>query len=1111
MSHAVKSSDPQSTLPDGTFKQAYKVGPHTAVSIPNLGDSRIMKQRTFESLFDEIMDAVQRLPLNQAIESILQPVFEATNIYFWYFDKESNVILSPTLNKQIPFGKNTISGAIKNNQIFLTDDQSLLINYNEEIDGKILDPRSAVLYIPMRAKDNSIRGIIQVARNHDSPFLDQDRSIANYLIGKFKMYSNYIFSDRSFFSDALKLVTSDDLVETIKKVSDGLSNFFKAKKIEFWQKKSNVYVLYTESSTEPIYVAENRLGIVSTCLNELVVVNERVNKNNKNYLESVDGPCDEPSLFIPYKSDIEDGNVWSIVLRGRTNPPYFTKSDESQLLALSPFAMKSIEANLSYYGCSQYQSLEERLKTLLDVAETLTGVLDIDNLIPTIMARACSLLSASRCSLFIVDKSKQILVSYFHGGLKEALTVPLNKGIVGYTATTGKVVNIEDAYSDPRFDRSYDASTGFRTMSLLTVPIYNNRGEITGVTEMINKTDGKAFNEDDIKMMNAFNVFCGTSLDNAKLYKASLDLTSQLRTFMEMSNTLNSQNNLQSVLKGILENARSIVSASSAILFSYNTNDGSFSRICSTGEEIKNKIDTTFAQNCVNSREARLFSREEINRMEDNAELSSAIESILASNDVGSLNLNSGRSRNSPIKTQRSSARLSAVWTNKSNDEDDNQKNEQRLNSSHRKISLSNSLREMNNGINSNFSICCIPLMNSEQMILGVMQLSCNWKVTTEDLKLLDCFAVFAAVSLERTQLKELATRGKAEIDLDAWILPQEREISDKPPIKFILPKATLKQFWTVNFDAPAWDGIGHIRVIFSIFYKFKLLQEFKVTNEKFFRFLTEIRDTYKKVPYHNWRHAVDVTQFTTYELLISRFDQHLTKFELFGLLVSAVCHDANHDGFTNVYNVKAETPLGILFKNQSVMETHHCQVAINVISKEETNLLEVFTPEEYKKMWTLIISLILSTDMARHFDIINKFNELKDTESFTMSNNEHRILLMQIILKCADISNVARPFELADKWCDVLCEEFFRQGDLERANGMEFTSPNNDREHLDKPKSQIGFYTFVCLPLFQTAARGIPALQCNVDQVSSNLNRWKAAQEEASGEQQKNQNQQKT
>ena len=165
--------------------------------------------------------------------------------------------------------------------------------------------------------------------------------------------------------------------------------------------------------------------------------------------------------------------------------------------------------------------------------------------------------------------------------------------------------------------------------------------------------------------------------------------------------------------------------------------------------------------------------------MEQNAELSSTIETILASTDSNSL------SNNNKIRqtSSRLSARVSAVWTNDSENSKLNQ-GEKNVNST------TNSLRDLN-ATNSNYSICCIPLMNSEQMILGVMQLSCDWKVTTEDLKLLESFAVFAAVSLERTQLKEIATREKAEIDLDTWIMPQERDICDKFPIKFVLPKVT--------------------------------------------------------------------------------------------------------------------------------------------------------------------------------------------------------------------------------------------------------------------------------------------------------------------------------
>jgi hypothetical protein len=220
-----------------------------------------------------------------------------------------------------------------------------------------------------------------------------------------------------------------------------------------------------------------------------------------------------------------------------------------------------------------------------------------------------------------------------------------------------------------------------------------------------------------------------------------------------------------------------------------------------------------------------------------------------------------------------------------------------------------------------------------------------------------------------------------------------------------------------------------------------------------------------------------------------------MTKFELLGMFVSTICHDANHDGFTNIFNVKAETPLGILYKNQSVMETHHCTIAIQILSKDECNLFEFLTQDDYRRIWSLILSLILATDMARHFEILQTFNGLYESREFNVDEPSHRLLLLQLILKCGDISNVARPFELADKWCDVLCEEFFRQGDLEAASGMEYTSPLNDRSHLDKPKSQIGFYTFVCLPLFQAAAKAVPSLIRNVTQVESNLRIWREAQ----------------
>jgi hypothetical protein len=94
--------------------------------------------------------------------------------------------------------------------------------------------------------------------------------------------------------------------------------------------------------------------------------------------------------------------------------------------------------------------------------------------------------------------------------------------------------------------------------------------------------------------------------------------------------------------------------------------------------------------------------------------------------------------------------------------------------------------------------------------------------------------------------------------------------------------------------------------------------------------------------------------------------------------------------------------------------------------------------------------------------------------------------------MKVGDISNVSRPFEIADKWCNILNQEFFRQGDLEKETGIRLTPPLNDKKTSNNPKSQIGFYNFICLRLYTVVAKLYPPLQVNVDSVKSNLERWK-------------------
>jgi 3',5'-cyclic-nucleotide phosphodiesterase len=127
--------------------------------------------------------------------------------------------------------------------------------------------------------------------------------------------------------------------------------------------------------------------------------------------------------------------------------------------------------------------------------------------------------------------------------------------------------------------------------------------------------------------------------------------------------------------------------------------------------------------------------------------------------------------------------------------------------------------------------------------------------------------------------------------------------------------------------------------------------------------------------------------------------------------------------------------------------------------------------------------------DMAKHFELVKK---TLYQNNFDRTNEESRLPGLQLLMKVADIWIVSRPFEMADKWYDILNEEFFHQGDVEKETGIRLTSPLNDRETANKPKSHISFYGFVSLPLRTVVVRLDRLLEVNVNNDQANLEKWK-------------------
>lgn len=170
-------------------------------------------------------------------------------------------------------------------------------------------------------------------------------------------------------------------------------------------------------------------------------------------------------------------------------------------------------------------------------------------------------------------------------------------------------------------------------------------------------------------------------------------------------------------------------------------------------------------------------------------------------------------------------------------------------------------------------------------------------------------------------------------------------------------------------------------------------------------------------------------------------------------------------------------------------MENFHAATAFEILLQDECNILEGLSDVQYITFRRNLIKLILSTDMGQHFEIISKFQSRIATGPLTKSDDD-RLLLATIILKCADISNISRPFEIAKKWAHRCIAEFFNQGDLEKERGLP-VGAQNDRNTVCLPKSQIGFCDFIAGTIVKQIVVAFPSLSKISDAINSNRERW--------------------
>lgn len=162
------------------------------------------------------------------------------------------------------------------------------------------------------------------------------------------------------------------------------------------------------------------------------------------------------------------------------------------------------------------------------ILDTTLSTLKIDEILTTVVNEIRSILRADRCTLYLVDRDNRELYSKVlqAENLQEIRVSLTTKSLAGYSAITGKSLNVKDAYDEVElreidcelcFDKSWDEKSGYRTRSVLVVPI-KAKGEIVGVFQALNKPGG--FLSSDAEIMHELAFLVGIAVNNAMSYQS---------------------------------------------------------------------------------------------------------------------------------------------------------------------------------------------------------------------------------------------------------------------------------------------------------------------------------------------------------------------------------------------------------------------------------------------------------------------------------------------------------------------------------------------------------------------------------------------------------------
>lgn len=363
-----------------------------------------------------------------------------------------------------------------------------------------------------------------------------------------------------------------------------------------------------------------------------------------------------------------------------------------------------------------------------------------------------------------------------------------------------------------------------------------------------------------------------------------------------------------------------------------------------------------------------------------------------------------------------------------------------------------------------------------------------------------------ATLVSQNGELGETALRGLADTSVELSD-SERRNRADSSNLEEIIMSLDLNRATGLDFgqDVPIMSSQFNVllirdqvtlKVVVSRVFSTMVDPAVQVPMNILKEYIHEVSVHYRPNPFHNFHHAVNVLHFLAVVLDCINGSKLFSELNIFALLLSALVHDVDHPGKTNLFEINSASALALLYNDMSVLENHHCSMSFRLMQKPGTNVLARLPLEQKKEVRKFLIACVLATDMSKHSDLIEEAKN-KSLLKGTLLEPPDQAFFGKLFLHSADLSGPAKEFSVAREWASRVTEEFNEQVVVETDMGLPVLSFMAAADEKTFLKNEIGFSGFFVAPLWRIVSKLCPQLEFVHKQLESNINRYKYLKEE--------------